>query len=270
MKTPLSVFLLSGLVASPASAVLLFSDNFNTGDTANFDGAPTAGRLSGTVANETYLRSFGFQQSISNNQLLLPNGAGGAHGVRFENALNDPTGGATDRFNWAAGATGASILAAGGFVASFDWIAPENTLNDWVSFQVGTINNDNGNLTDDDYGILFRNNGGTERFDNTVNLGAGASFTASAGGVTRQVNITYTFSSFADGAMVNAVSTVDGLQVANDTFTWDGNGGELRFELGHNAANTRIDNLAISTIPEPSQALLILGGLAGLAVRRRR
>ena len=66
---------------------------------------------------------------------------------------------------------------------------------------------------DDDYGILFRQNGNTERFDNTVNLGAGGSFPASPGGAARKVEIAYSLNSFADGATVRAVSTVDGIHM---------------------------------------------------------
>jgi hypothetical protein len=68
---------------------------------------------------------------------------------------------------------------------------------------------------------------------------------------------------------VNAISTVNGTQVASDTFTWDNNAGQLRMELGNNDAGNRVDNLTISTIPEPSLPLLL--GLAGfgLAARRR-
>jgi hypothetical protein len=41
-------------------------------------------------------------------------------------------------------------------------------------------------------------------------------------------------------------------------------------ELGHNAANTRVDNFKVSTIPEPSGSILLGLGLLGLALRRRR
>ena len=143
-----------------------------------------------------------------------------------------------------------------------------NTTGDWVSFQVGTINADNGNLTDDDYGILFRQNGGTERFDNTVNLGAGGAFSATAG--PRRVEISYAFSSFADGASVTATSKVDGTQVASDTFTWDSNVGAMYMELGHNDPNLLVDNLTVSVIPEPSSALLSSLAILGLIARRRR
>jgi hypothetical protein len=249
-----------------APGALLWTDNFNAPNSTVFDTADITGRLSGPEAGNTYLRSFSNQQQISNNRLLMPVGGG----VRFENATNDPTGGATDRFNWAGGSAGPMILGAGGFIVSFDWYPAETTLNDWVSFQVGTINADNGNLTNDDYGILFRNNGGTERFDNSVNLGAGGAFPASAVGVIRRVEITYAFSSFADGTPVTATSRVDGIQVASDVFTWDANGGAMHMELGNGAANTAVDNLTISTIPEPAGTLLAGLGMGGLLLRRRR
>ena len=267
MRNFFRLLLTLGTCCPAVQAAVLWTDNFNTANTTNFDAAPLAGRLSGSEAGSTYLRSFGAQQHISNNQLLLP---AGDNGVRFEIAANDPTAGAADRFDWAAGSAGTLMLGAGGFVVSFDWTPVENTLGDWVSFQVGTINADNGNLTNDDYGILFRNNGGTERFDSPVNLGAGGTFTASAGGVVRRVEIAYAFSSFADGSTVTATSKVDGIQVASDNFTWDGNGGAMRMELGHNAANVSIDNLTISTIPEPAGAALAGLGLLGLVLRRRR
>jgi hypothetical protein len=272
MRLPLLACVLtigSSLVvtAPAASQQLLFQDNFDTADNASFDAAPTAGRLSGTVAgSETILRSWGAQQQISGNQLLLP--VGGDSGVRFEKAAGPFS--ATNRYDWAAGSAAASILSGGGFTVTFDWTPAENTSTNWVSYQVGTVNADSGNLTNDDYGILFRKNGNTERFDNTVNLGPGGTFAATDAGVPRQISISYFFNSFADGATVNAVSSVNGTQVANDTFTWDSNAGTMYMELGHNSAGDRIDNLTISTIPEPTAAgLLGLSALA-FATRRRR
>ncbi len=269
MKSSLQLLTLLAAFASaaaPAQAALLWLDNFNAPDTNNFDGADMSGRLSGSEAANTSFRSFGFQQSINNNQLLLPVGG---NGVRF--------GGQTTRFDWAAGASGSAILADGGFVVGFDWIPLDNTNNEWVSFQVGTINNDNGNLTDDDYGILFRNAGGTERFRNApsnvsgnTNMGSGSSFIATAGGIARRVEITYAFTSFADGAPVSVMSKVDGLVVANDTFEWNGNAGQMRMELGNGVSNTRIDNFSVSTIPEPAGIALLSASLGMLVLRRRR
>jgi len=262
-----SVVLAFALTFSTAAEaqVLLFSDNFNTADTTNFDAAPLSGRLNGSLAGtETVLRSWGTQQQINSNQALLP--LGGNTGLRFELATG--VFGATNRYDWAAGSAGASILAAGGFSISFDWIPVDNTTTNWISFQVGTVNADSGNLTDDDYGILFRQNGNTERFDNTVNLGAGGAFTATAGGVSRSVRIDYFFNSFADGATVNAVSRLNGVQVASDSFTWDSNGGAMRMELGSNDAGNRVDNVTVSTIPEPAAVVTL--AFCGLAFANRR
>lgn len=262
------LFLCLASICTPVPAAVLWQDNFNTANSASFDAAAMTGRLSGAEAGNTYLRSTGSQQQISNNALLMPISG---NGVRFETATNDPgVTGAADRFDWAAGSAGPAILGSGGFIVSFDWIPADNTATGWVSFQVGTLNADNGNLTDDDYGILFRNNGATERFDNTVNLGAGGSFSPTAGGVVRRVEITYSFNSFADGASVTAVSRVNGLQVASDSFTWDNNGGGMRMELGNGTVNTSVDNLTISTIPEPAGNLLAGLGAIGLLLRRRR
>ncbi len=256
--------LLALLLASPSSgSIVLFSDSFDTADSGSLDASIQGARRSGTLEGDIQVRSWGAQQAIAGNQLLFP---GLNSGVRFENEAG-PFGG-TNRFDWAAGSTGADILAAGGFTVSFDWTPATNDADQWVSFQVGTVNDDSGNLTDDDYGILFRRNGGTERFDNTVNLGAGGSFPATT--VARAVEINYAFSSFADGASVTATSTVDGVQVASDTFTWDGNGGEMRMELGHNASGELVDNLTVSIVPEPSSLMLCGLAMAGFISRRRR
>jgi hypothetical protein len=256
MKSAILVLSATAALLAPSSGELLFSDTFNTADSASFDASSTAGRLTGSLSTTVVLRSWGAQEQINNNQLLIP--AAGNSGVRFEYAAG-PFGGA-NRFDWAAGATGAAILASGGFVVRFDWTPAGNTTPNWISFQVGTVNADSGNLTDDDYGILFRQNGNTERFDNTVNLGAGAAFNSPAAGVLRHAEITYRFTSFADGSMVTATSLVDGVQVASDSFTWDNNAGAMRMELGSNDAGNRVDNLRVSTIETMGFVMNLDGG----------
>jgi hypothetical protein len=44
----------------------------------------------------------------------------------------------------------------------------------------------------------------------------------------------------------------------------------MYMELGHNDAGNRVDNLMVSTIPEPSSATLFALCALGLAARRRR
>lgn len=217
---------------------ILFSDSFDVADTTNFDTADLTGRRSGTLAADVVLRSWGFQQDISGNQALLP--SAGSNGLRFESVAGTP--GGANRFDWAAGETGQAILESGGFTVSFDWTPPGVTENQWISFQVGTVNADSGNLTNDDYGILFRQNGDTQRFNGAL-IGAGGTFAPTAG--PRKVVIRFDLTSFADGEEVTATSSVDGTVVATDVFPWVGNGGEMRMELGNNNAGQLIDNLTV-------------------------
>lgn len=262
------VSLILATATGPARAALLFGDNFNAADTTNFDGALLTGRLSGSLAGDVVPRSWGRQMHISGGQLLAPAG-GGQAGIRFHD-IGGPFG-ANNRYDWASGPTGAEILGAGGFFVTFDYIPPAATGSNWVSWQVGTANADSGvNAGTTDYGILFRQGGGTERWQAGSNLGAGGSFTSSGGALPHNVRIRFDFDSFADGTPVLATSWVDGVQVASDMFTWNNNNGELRMELGSTGAGHRIDNLMISSIPEPTRAALL--GLAGigLLLKRRR
>ena len=69
---------------------------------------------------------------------------------------------------------------------------------------------------------------------------------------------------------MNAVSSVDGTQVANDLFTWDSNGGAIYMELGNNDSGNRVDNFRVSTVPEPASITLLGLSALGFAARRRR
>lgn len=228
-------------------------DNFNVANNGSFDGASTTGRLTGTLAATTKLAAFGTQQSISGNQL----GLAGTHGVRLGSTyfdLRDPS-------------TSAPILADGGFTVSFLWTPTDNTSTGWVSLNMG-IGKDVVNLTDGDvdYGILFRNNGGTERWDSGSNLGSGGTI-PSPSILPRLVEISYSFNSFADGTNVQAVSKIDGVTLANDTFQWGPN--PIGMQLGSIVSGGLIDDFTIATIPEPTSVALLSAGLGLLAFRRR-
>lgn len=245
--------------AGQANAALLFMDNFDAPDSASFDAADLTGRMSGPVAAETSLRSFDAQQSLIGGQLELKD----MGGVRF--------GGQTTRYNWAGATTGADILAAGGFQVTFDWThTGEST--EWVGFKVGTDNGDTGvNAASVDHAMLIRQNtSGTgqwnERWDNGVATGGFTSYNPVVGTMTTYpVVLTYSFDSFADGSPVNMSAVVNGIEVANDSFTWDGNGGELRMEL-HSGVTQLVDNFAISTLPVPEPSTIVLLALAGTAI----
>jgi len=239
----LALSLLVSLSAAHAQTIL-FQDSFDTADQRlNDELPPLSSRLSGSLSEETLLTSHRAHQLIRENQLE----AVATAGFRFEN----PTlGGAADRYNWAAGSAAQEILDLGGFNVSFDWVAPENAADttQWVSWAVGTNNADSGNSVvnepANDYGILFRVNGDTERFDNGTNLGPAGSFSTATN--THFVSIEYAFNSWDDGTEVTATSYVDGVEVASDTFQWDGNGGAFYMEFASNNTGSRIDNIAVS------------------------
>jgi hypothetical protein len=255
-----------GFSATVADAAILFKDNFDVADSGSFDAADLTGRRSGPVGSETNLQSFGAQQSIVGGNLELK----GAGGVRF--------GGETARYNWAGATTGADILAAGGFQVTFDWThiagSPE-----WVALKVGTPNGDsNVNAASVDHAMLIRQNENiagqwTERWDNGVATGGTISYSPIPNLNTYPVVLTYSFNSFADGSPVNLSAVVNGIEVANDNFTWDGNGGALHFELA-SGVQQLVDNFTVSTrpdvIPEPSTIVLLTLAGTALLVRNRK
>jgi len=252
--------------SAPASAALLWSDNFDIGGSADLNASMPAGpsRLSGSAATETELEAFGALQPITNDQLGSP----GNGGVRF--------GPETARYDWAGATTGADILSAGGFQVTFDW-TNDGTDTEWVAWKVGTNNSDTPvNGASVDHALLLRNgpNGvgeTNERWDNGTNLGfSGVSHNPVVGTqTTYPVSLTYSFGSFADGTNVNLVAKVGGISVVNDNFIWDGNAGALHMEMHANTSAHLVDNLAISTIPEPSTVLLSVAGCIAIALVRR-
>ncbi|BCX47989.1 phosphoesterase PA-phosphatase [Haloferula helveola] len=231
----------------PPPPPALFADNFDVADSASFDAADLTGRRSGTLASDIEVRSSGTQQTLVGMQVQLNGGR-----LRFE----VPPGGAPiENFDWASGTAGAAILAAGAVQVEFDYIPTDDTSTDWVSFNVGfpdfaTLPEPGMrvNHAGTDFGILFRNNGGTQFFKNAAGT-AGGNFTPVL--TARHVVITYGIQSFADGAEVLVEASVDGTQVAEETFSLSGNVGQFGMELGTNEPGTLIDNLTILATSPP-------------------
>ena len=247
MKIPLLALLL-GTSALPAGTLIL-SDNFNAPDINNFDQSDQTGRRSGLRGPDVQLRSARIQLGIVGNQLNFLKPGGGSARIRFQEVASLPTNVWTD---FAAGTTGTTILAEGGLRISFDWNPANTTSGDWISFNAGIADIATPepairvNAPGTDFGVLFRNNGATQFFDNgAATVGTNFPVTAVA---TRKVVITLAFSSFDDGSTVVAKATVDGVSVLPDgySFPWEDNFGIQNIELGNLAAGTRIDNLAIS------------------------
>ncbi len=124
--SPLTILLLGATLAGAPAQTLLFGDNFDAPDTANFDGAPLDGRLTGTLAAEVQMRSSRVQHDIQGMQLRMLDARTGR--IRFHEQQN-----LANWYDWAAGTTGSDILNAGGFRIEFDWTPPDNTADQWVS-----------------------------------------------------------------------------------------------------------------------------------------
>lgn len=255
-----------------AAADLLFSDNFNAPDNNNLDNSDQTGRRAGIYGENIQVRSARIQHGIVGNQLNFLVEATGPGRIRFQDALALPT---SIWWDFAAGASGATILGDGGLLVEFDWIPADNTQDAWISANIGFLGQEAGepvyrvNEPQTDFGILFRNAGGTQHFDN------GAAVTGNTFDVSllapRHVSLLYSFNSFADGTDVTASAFVDGVEILDDyVFQWDNNNGSLYFELGTLAIGTKIDNLMVSSIPEPSTAGILGVACLGLASMRRR
>jgi len=120
-----------------------------------------------------------------------------------------------------------------------------------------------------DAAIILRNNGGFALFDNGAGGASGGASSFSVANSTRHVELNYAFTSFADTSLVSFNAIVDGNLVTTQNFDWIGNLGVLNLELSGVAAGNRIDNFAITTIPEPTAMTLLLGGLGMVLTSRR-
>jgi hypothetical protein len=68
---------------------------------------------------------------------------------------------------------------------------------------------------------------------------------------------------------VTFTGIIDGNTVATDTFTWDASN-DMKIVFGGYSSGTTVDNIVLSTIPEPSAALLGSLAILGLLRRNRR
>jgi hypothetical protein len=224
---------------------VLFYDNFNVDDTNNFDDAPLTGRRGGLLGDEVVLRSAWIQQSIAQKRLKMVAASAGSGRIRFHKRE------LAEWFDFAAGNLGSAILDAKTLRIDFNWLAPNTTSDNWLSFSIGHPGSSTGepgvrvNHAATDYGILLRCNGDTQRFDNGVSAQT-LSFRPTT--YRQHVVIELTFASFDDGTDVDVRVSISGTQVDQHTFTWDGNDRQLYMELGTLETGMSIDNLRLLAI----------------------
>lgn len=243
-----------GATASHAATVL-YSENFNGEGT--FVGAYNSGTTPEiNVGSIPTLQSTGVGQggNAGDTAWSVNSPGTGAKGLRF---------GGSPGYNWATGANAATILAAGGFSVSFDYNVTADPMS-WASVRVGSgAEGSDVNAADVTFGVLARANGLMQTFENSAPNDFG---TATTVGVhTAQFN--YAFNSWASGTTVTFTGIIDGNTIATDIFTWDASD-NMKIVFSADQTGTLIDNIQVSTIPEPSAALL--GGLGMLCLLRRR
>lgn len=266
--------ILSLLLPVGAHATGFFSDTFNAPDSASFDASDLLGRRGGLLADSTQLRSGRIQHSLSVNRVRLAR-VDGSGNLRFQDGFSLPTAVLTD---FAGIATGPSILNEGGLRIAFTWTPANNTDANWLSFSAGYNTLDVAqrvNAAQTDFGLLFRNNGGTQYFNNNAGT-TGGTFAVPAVQPHRAV-IELAVTSFADAAQgvsdITANAWVDGTQVlTNYAFNLENNLGLFHMELGSNIAGSFVDNLIVSGLNGVAQSLsnydffsnAALGSLVGI------
>ncbi len=257
----LLVTCLATLVAPAASAALLFSDNFDaTANVTPNDQITNPGRQGGPLATLGYIVAGNSQ--IGNTGTLAPYG-GGSPGDELLVAF-----GGGGRINYNFSGVGAPLE------ITFNGLPEFNGGTDnWIALTIadqgaGTFITDAGV----DGGVLFRANGATELWGDGANSGAGGTGTATGLNTWSSYKVVIsdtagTGSAFTGNGSVMAYyqnNVLLGTHTLNQLGATDGYIGFV----GANIAG--VDNVVISTIPEPGAALLIPAALGFLARRRRR
>lgn len=246
------------LPAGIAEAVtLLYSENFNGEASPNYNGGTTPETNVGGIG---VLQSSGVAQTSNATntawQFSTNTNTGGQNGLRF---------GASPGYNWSTGANAALILADGGFSVSYNY--NQNGLgaaDDWMSVRVGNgPENTAINAANVDFGVLTRGDGRMQTFESSAANDLGIATPVAPHNFT----LVYAFNSWDQGSTVNFTGFVDGVQIGTDTFDWNGTNNVSIF-FGGRVVGSLIDNIQISTIPEPSAVML--SGFCALGLLRRR
>lgn len=276
MKKPSLAHLIAALLptlAATSHAAVLFTDNFdvnsgsytdNAGIGPNHDVA-NPGRQGGTLATPTLGYTFQGNAQVGNATTLAANSNAGS--LLGDDMLLAFGASATINFNFAVVTSPLEI--------SFDAL-PNNQadLTNWVSFMIS----ENGgtqfvNNPSVDFGILFRANGGTQYFTDGANATDGAAGASVGQNVWEDYRIILSDAAGTGSAFGTGSSRLDYYKngsllsslTISDPFTADQ--GYFAFGGGGLAG---VDNIRISSIPEPTGAMLLTGTLGLLALRRRR
>jgi hypothetical protein len=272
-KPILSCLILLSLAAASSNAAVLFSDNFDVTGPSGFPLPPAIGpnseitnpgRQGGSLGTLGYLNR-NINEQVGNTTTLTP-----APGSSLGDELLLAGGGAsTIDYNFASAGTALEIT----FNALPNFNSGDST--NWFSFMVGD-SGDTRFVADGsiDFGILFRQNGGTQYFvDGPGTTGASGTGVALNTWSSYKIVLSDTagtgsaFGSggsrvdyYQDGTLLGSALLPDQLTSSQGYFGFGSPGGSV----------VGIDNLVVSSVPEPSSVMVCLGSLAGLTFLRRR
>ncbi|MCO6043276.1 hypothetical protein NG895_05100 [Aeoliella sp. ICT_H6.2] len=256
-------------IGGHASASLLFMDEFTHADTDNYDAIDQDSSQSGSLAGAIELRASRALFGITDNQASWPQTSEGR--IRFHEQTGPGT--AAGRYDFSGDLAGGSLL-------RVEWNVNWDETTDWTAFNFGSIGITSGepgilvNNGATDVGILFRKNSdGVQVFDNGSLTLDEVSIPYTRTG-TGRVRVDVAYDGVSDGDALTVNAWVDDVQVVSNLggFAWNdlvAEGG-INLEFEQRNGPSRIDNLSISLIPEPSSvALCGLLGMLGLAGRLR-
>jgi hypothetical protein len=305
MKTNLTTAIMAaGIVLAlsgnhAGAQAVLFSDNFNRADNRDIQASLT-GITDNTgsslpvdgVYSQPWLDpnnrapTYGVQDAVASNgggaqilssQLQLAVGAGTSDAYINHNFVN------------------ASILSAGGFTVSLDVNGFSQTgYQQGGAFAIGmsaseaAAGADAFDLTPGRYtgafndastigaavpGVVLSDFWVALRGNNSVVWGGSSGTISGVGSLsakTGTISATFSFSDFNVGSTVNYQVFLNGVSEGTGSFTWSGTDENYIGLDARDSSGVSLDNLSISTVPEPSAMLLGLLGATGLFLRRSR
>lgn len=252
-------------------AVVLLADNFNTTDTADIN-ADLGSRQSGLLATTTY-------SQLSDGATIVSNAA--SFGSTGSSTISP-------NVNFADGAAGTTIANGGGFIIDFD-VNPVSgthdtgTDTDWFAISFGHPSATPSGVGtyllngSSDFGILFRDNGQFQMFDNGANVTPStAIFDANpfAGEIYNIRLLVETTGAASGTGVVRLYVNGVAIDLTNAVglgynFTWDAGGDNyIVFESRNEPAV--FDNLLIAAIPTPAALPAGVALMALMMIKRRR
>lgn len=289
---------------------VLFSDNFNRTDNRNIQAEQTGiinntgGSLlagaPGTVYFQPHLDPNNAYPTYGTQDGNAGNGGGAAiSSSQLDLSIGAGTANAYVNHNF----TDGSILASGGFSVSLDVTGyGNNTFGYGGAFAIGMTAAEAASAGDaygntDPSMTRAWNDGGTPnstigndisligtqpvisdfwlaiRGNNTLVWGGNAGVIYGVTGLaakTGTISATFNVSDFNAGSTVDAHIFLDGIEVGTNSFTWSDSDANYIGLDSRDAAGVTMDNFTISTVPEPTAVALVLVGVAGLLIRRRK